>query len=256
MPRFMVRVCCTVSSLARHCSVGATLIIVMSLVALFPHLADCQTDTGGIDTAYVQRAHPGSIPRTVELIGALGIAAALDRPDRTALMQRGPDGSVIHPLSQTGNALGTANHLIPALAAAYVFTWIRRTPNGPSDVLDAALGYAASDMTAGAIRWAVGRERPSVHGDPMRFHPFTGRGEYHSFPSGHVTHIMAIATAAAIESHSAWVRDVGIGTVGLVAWQRIHADQHWTSDVVGAAIISNLVSREVVTMLRQHRGVQ
>jgi membrane-associated phospholipid phosphatase len=195
------------------------------------------------------------IPRAIELIGALGIATALDRTDRSALRQRGPDNDLVHTLSETGNALGTANHIIPGLAAAYVLTQLRQTPNGTPDVLDAAIGYAASDLTAGAIRWAVGRERPPVHGDPMHFHPFTGRGEYHSFPSGHVTHIMAIATAAAMESHSVWVHDLADGAVGLVAWQRIHADQHWTSDVVGAAIISGLVSHEAINLLRQRRGV-
>ncbi len=235
--------------------VSAVFVMSTILSTIAPCQADCQTDTSVADTARVDGATNATVPRVIELVGALGVAAALDRPMRTALMQRGPDDSFVHALSVTGNALGTANHLVPALAAAYVFTQIRGTPNGPPDVLDAAIGYAASDLTAGAIRWAVGRERPFVHGDPARFHPFTTVGNYHSFPSGHVTHIMAIATAAAMESHSVWVRDAAIGTVGLVAWQRIHADQHWTSDVVGAAIISNLVSRTVVTKLRARRGI-
>lgn len=215
--------------------------------------AACQADTASADSTEPHHTGNPSVSRAVELVGALGLAATLDRPVRRELMQRGPDGLVIHPLSQAGNALGTANHLVPAFAAAYVIAELRGTRNGPPDVLDAALGYAASDLTAGAIRWAVGRERPLVHGDPLRFHPFTGRGDYHSFPSGHVTHIMAIATAVAIESDSRWARGIAAGTVGLVAWQRIHADQHWTSDVVGAAIISNLVSHEIVTRLRLRR---
>lgn len=164
---------------------------------------------------------------------------------RTALRDRGHDDPAVRALSRTGNALGTASHLVPAMAGAYAVTLLTGSNDASKRVIAVAAGYAAADLTAGAVRAIVGRERPRVHGDPLRFHPFTGHGDYHSFPSGHVTHIVALATAVAMESNRAWVRDAGIGVSVLVGWQRIHADQHWTSDVVAAAIISHALSGAV-----------
>lgn len=161
---------------------------------------------------------------------------------RTALRDRGHDDAALRTLSSTGNALGTASHLVPVMAGAYAITLLSGSRDASDRVIAIAAGYAAADLTAGALKEAVGRERPFVHGDPARFHPFTSHGDDHSFPSGHVTHIVALATGAAMESDRAWVRDVGIGASALVGWQRIHADQHWTSDVVAAAVVSNVVS--------------
>lgn len=181
--------------------------------------------------------------RVVAEIGAVGIAAALDRPMRVALRDRGHDDAVLRGLSSTGNALGTASHLVPAMAGAYAITLLTGSHEAADRVIAVAAGYAAADLTAGALKEAVGRERPIVHGDPERFHPFTSHGDYHSFPSGHVTHIVALVTGAAMESNRAWVRDAGIGASVLVGWQRVHADQHWTSDVVAAAVLSHALSR-------------
>lgn len=128
------------------------------------------------------------------------------------------------------------------MAGAYVVTLVAGSHDASDRVIAIAAGYAASDITTSILKGVVGRERPFVHGDPARFHPFTSHGDYYSFPSGHVTHIVALATGAAIESNRAWVRDVGLGASVLVGWQRIHADQHWTSDVVAAALLSHAIS--------------
>jgi len=193
------------------------------------------------DSSTESTARGARTARVVASVGAIAIAAALDRPMRTALRDRGHDGATLRALSNTGNALGTASHLVPAMAGVYAITLLSGSHDAADRVIAIAAGYAAADLTAGVLKEGVGRERPFVHGDPARFHPFTSHDD-HSFPSGHVTHIVALATGAALESNRAWVRDVGIGASALVGWQRIHADQHWTSDVVAAAVLSNMVS--------------
>ena len=107
--------------------------------------------------------------------------------------------------------------------------------------------------TDGALKSIVGRERPHVSGEPVRFHPFTAHGDYHSFPSGHLTHVTALATAAALESHEAWVRDAGVAATVLVAWQRVHADQHWTSDTIAGAMVGHWMSELMVRALRREQ---
>ncbi len=187
----------------------------------------------------------------VEAGAALGLAAALDRPMRRWLRGNGDDTGVTHAASEAGNALGSARYLIPAMIASYGVARVSGSHGAARDVIYAAAGYAVADITEGLIKTAAGRERPLVHGDPTAFHPFSGRGDYHSFPSGHMTHITSIVTAAAIESGDPWVRDVGVAAVTLTGWQRIHADQHWASDVVAGAIVGNLASRIVIDRLRR-----
>lgn len=191
-----------------------------------------------------------TITSTVVLLAA---GAALDRPVRRLIANRG-HGTVVNSLSNAGNDLGTAGHIIPVLAGSYLVERIAGRRRTADDIVDAAAGYAASDIIEGLLKSAVGRERPLVSGSPGRFHPFTSHGDFHSFPSGHLTHISSIAAAAAIESHEPWVRALGISATMLVGWQRIHADQHWTSDVVAGTLLGDFVSSAVVHRLRQLHG--
>ncbi len=191
-----------------------------------------------------------TITSTVVLLAA---GAALDRPMRRLIANRG-HGTVVNSLSNAGNDLGTAGHIIPVLAGSYLVERIAGRRRTADDIVDAAAGYAASDIIEGLLKSAVGRERPLVSGSPGRFHPFTSHGDFHSFPSGHLTHISSIAAAAAIESHEPWVRALGISATMLVGWQRIHADQHWTSDVVAGTLLGDFVSSAVVRRLRRLHG--
>lgn len=188
--------------------------------------------------------------------GALLLAAAaLDRPMRRSL-RGGDDSPVVRDLSRTGDALGTAAHLVPAMAGSYVVARLAHSPRIATGVLDVAVGYTVSDITEGLLKTAAGRERPFLHGDPARFHPFTAHGDYHSFPSAHVTHITSIASAAAMEWPNPYVRSIGTAASVLVMWQRVHADQHWTSDVVAGAILGHALGDAAVRemrVLRRHR---
>jgi undecaprenyl-diphosphatase len=74
--------------------------------------------------------------------------------------------------------------------------------------------------------------------------PTTGLLERHStsFPSGHVTGTMAMAlflgfVAARNERHARIVWGVGGSLVILMAASRVYLDMHWTSDVIGGALI-------------------
>ena len=140
----------------RLTAVGPTLLLLVGLSAIAPLRAVSQADTSAADTGRASRVGHEPVLRAMELLGALGGAAALDRPMRSALMQRAPDGYLIHALSVTGNALGTANHLVPALAGAYVFTQMRGTPEGPPAE---ARGHAATRPARPASRGSSDRPR-------------------------------------------------------------------------------------------------
>lgn len=224
-------------------------IAVAALTLATPLVGSAQSAS---DSASHGASHDGARRAIVAAI-VLGGAMTVDRPMRTALRGRGDDPPLVHALSSTGNALGTASHLVPAMAGAFVIAAVDHSRTRELDVLDAAAGYAAADLTDGALKSIVGRERPHVSGEPFRFHPFTSHGDYHSFPSGHLTHVTALATAAALESHEPWVRDVGVAATVLVAWQRVHADQHWTSDTIAGAMVGHWMSELVVRALRREQ---
>lgn len=225
-------------------------IVTAALALMAPAVAGAQTAS---DSASSAGSHDGARRAIVAAI-VLGGAMAIDRPMRTALRGRGEDPPLVHALSSTGNALGTASHLVPAMAGAFVVAAVDHSRPRELDVLDAAAGYAAADLADGALKSIVGRERPHVSGEPFRFHPFTAHGDYHSFPSGHLTHVTALVTAAALESHEAWVRDAGVAATVLVAWQRVHADQHWTSDTIAGAMVGHWMSELVVRALRREQA--
>jgi membrane-associated phospholipid phosphatase len=50
------------------------------------------------------------------------------------------------------------------------------------------------------------------------------------------------------------VRDAGVAATALVAWQRVHADQHWTSDTIAGAMVGHWMGELVVRALRREQG--
>ncbi|HSU98406.1 MAG TPA: hypothetical protein VLI40_14315, partial [Gemmatimonadaceae bacterium] len=99
-----------------------------------------------------------TIAATVVLLAA---GAAVDRPMRRLIADRG-HSSVVNSLSNAGDDMGTAGHIIPALAGSYVIERIAGRRRPADDIVDAAAGYAASDIIEGLLKSAVGRERPMV----------------------------------------------------------------------------------------------
>jgi membrane-associated phospholipid phosphatase len=69
---------------------------------------------------------------------------------------------------------------------------------------------------------------------------------YHSFPSGDVTIAFAQSSVLASEI-SFWPATVALyGLAATTAFQRVHRDQHWFSDIVGGAVWGTAVGLGVV----------
>jgi undecaprenyl-diphosphatase len=166
---------------------------------------------------------------------ALGAGLLLDRPVRTLMSRQ--HGRALDDVANAVDPLGTARTLVPALVISYGLARVAGRDSLAARVLGVALGYAASDALAGLVRSAVGRARLSLDGNPWRLRPFSFAGTYSSFPSGHVVHIASLATGIAERTDSRWVTTVAAAAVALVGAQRVHRDQHWTSDVMGGAVL-------------------
>lgn len=92
-----------------------------------------------------------------------------------------------------------------------------------------------------ALKVAFGRSRPR-DGDGSA----TLGGGGSSFPSGEATEAFTIAAVIAAHAERRWVDWLCWSLASAVAWQRMRLDAHWSSDVIGGALIGASVGRWVV----------
>jgi membrane-associated phospholipid phosphatase len=155
-------------------------------------------------------------------------------------------------LAKSVNGLGTARHLVPAMAITYASALLTRHESLANGTLNTAAAYIASDLVESVLKPVIGRERPGVEGNSHRFHPFTTSGDWHSFPSAHVAHITAIAQAISMQTRSRPIAVLCGSLVTLVAWDRVYEDQHWTSDVTATAALTSAISEATVKWIESH----
>ena len=188
-----------------------------------------------------------------EWIAPLGIAvsAALDPEIREwSLREKSP--SLDH-LAKFANPFGTAQRLVPAMALTYAAALLTHHDSLAIGTLNTAGAYVAADLAESVLKSVIGRERPHVDGNSRRFHPFTSNGDWHSLPSAHVTHVTAIAVAAAMQTHSMPITALSSALVSLVSWDRVYEDQHWTSDVTASIALASVISSATVRWLESRR---
>src|SRR5207244_320651 len=110
-------------------------------------------------------------------------------------------------------------------------------------------GALASVVGAGilcqVIKFPAGRARPFQADSPWHFRPMSG---HVSFPSGHTTQAFTVMSVIAAHFNHPVVEALCYGLAASVGWARIYHDRHWTSDVVGGALLGTAVGRGVVAM--------
>jgi len=210
-------------------------------------------DTLRAASQYRYPPHLGPSDRTYWAVasGSLVVGILLDR---TALpVIRGYRTPFLDRVAPLGDVFGTANYTVPTITAALIAAQLSHNVEWEDATRHITLSYILADVTEALLKGGVGRQRPGFSGNPWVFKPLSVSGQYQSFPSGHVTHITAIAAALAEEADRPWVTALSTGAVVLTAWQRLYRNQHWSSDVVGGMIIGTAASRVTAHWLRHHR---
>jgi membrane-associated phospholipid phosphatase len=208
------------------------------------------------NTAAAQKdsvSHPARerIPARAWIVPAgIAVSAALDPELREWALHTHTRS--LDRFAKSANRLGTAQRLVPAMALTYVSALLTGHESLASGTLNTAAAYVASDLVESALKPLIGRERPHVEGNSHRFRPFTGSGDWHSFPSAHVAHITSIAQAISMQTRSGPITALCGTLVALVAWDRVYEDQHWTSDVTATIVLSSAVSGATVRWLHSH----
>ncbi len=226
------------------------------LVLLPPATLAAQADSARTP-AMVTR---GDLARLGLVAGLAGATYAID-PDmrrwaqRPALQESGlADGA-----ARFGDAWGGFVAFSTGLAL-----WggglLAREPTVATIGLRALEAVTVSGIIAGSIKAAAGRVRPRVAPhtrDEFGLMRGVSDGDHRSLPSGHVTAAFAFAAAVTSEvadrapRHARTVAVVSYALGAVTAYDRLHADAHWMSDIVlGAGL--GIVSGWAVT--RWHRA--
>ncbi|HEX2204896.1 MAG TPA: phosphatase PAP2 family protein [Longimicrobium sp.] len=183
--------------------------------------------------------------------GLLAGAILLDRTVDGAVPDGG--GTRWEWASDALNYGGRPHYAVALLGAAYAGGRLAEAPEVSRAAAHVGAALLAAGAANGALKYALGRERPSATDDNARFAPFTADNRWQSFPSGHAVVAFSLAASVSEEARRPWVTALTYGGAALVGWSRVYEDKHWTSDVVGGALVGIAAGRGTVRLLHRAR---
>lgn len=186
------------------------------------------------------------------MAGVLGAAVIGDTRIRNQFPGRLEGG--VDPAADAIEPLGRARTAYVELGSAYVGGLLLHDHGWANATLRIAAGYVAADAVTAMLKGTVGRHRPGDGRGPFRFQPsLRAHTDWDSFPSGHTTHVFALAAGLAAETGNRWIGSAAFATAGMVGLSRVYDRAHWTSDVVAGAVIGTAVSQTVISRLERAR---
>jgi membrane-associated phospholipid phosphatase len=172
--------------------------------------------------------------------GSIAVVAVAHQYDGRVRAYYAPAGAA----GTTGSDTNSIRDAIPA-ASLVVGTWLvsEFTDNafGKTEAYTMLEAAGFSSITAEALKYAAGRERPD---ETTSVNNWRAGGS--SFPSLHTTAAFAVGTVFA-ESGSddyRWFRRaLGYGMASATLYLRVHDNQHWLSDTVAGAALGIAAGR-------------
>lgn len=198
--------------------------------------ADAQTVSGGPET----RRPPIIRPAEAAIIaGSFAAALGFDGLIRRAAQADRTQGR--DDLARFGNAFGNLVYTGPLILAGWAVGEVSHNPAVARAAWRAGEATLVAGTLTAVLKLAVGRARPNAGTGPGRFRPFGGDA---SFPSGHTTVAVALATSLAHSTPDRWTDVAFYGAAALTGFARVNDDKHWLSDVVAGAAIGYLTGRQ------------
>jgi len=178
------------------------------------------------------------------------LSSMLDRTLRIEVRrQRGTWASRVddvgHTFQQEYVILGTAGAFYWGGLAIGRSGW-RRTG---IEIIEA---YAISGAGTQLMKHIIGRDRPFAGNGPYHVTGPSLHNEHLSFPSGDATKSFAFASVLAAEARSFPVTVIVYGLAAATAFQRMHHEDHWLSDVIGGGAWGTAVGLGTVYLNRKH----
>lgn len=177
-----------------------------------------------------------------------GVAGWVDDPVRTAA--RKAHGHAMDTFTNIVQPFG-AEYAVGVLGVFALAGWALHDTRSQETAYDGAVSsLIAAGIICQVIKFPVGRSRPFQADNPWRFRPLGG---HVSFPSGHTTMAFSVLSVVAFDSDSLLVQTAAFALAASVGWARIYHNAHWTSDVLGGAVLGTVVGRTVVALDRRAR---
>lgn len=193
---------------------------------------------------------------TVLVRSALLVAGSLSLDTRVHAFAAAHRTRTLDAAADVIDPLGRAGYIVPAFGAGYAVARVAGRTQLAAAVARIAAGYFAADAVGSILKPAVGRRRPGAGGAwQFRSLRVDESSEWHSFPSGHAVHALALAAGIAAEARRPWVSVVAYSAAGLVGLQRIYTGAHWPSDVVASGIIGVVAGTSTVRWLRRRQDI-
>ncbi len=99
------------------------------------------------------------------------------------------------------------------------------------------------------LKGTLGRSRPFVNNGSHDFHgPWQSDNARLSMPSGHTIVAFSIASSLSASFDRPWLTPILYGAATATALGRMYLDQHWSSDVFFAAVLSSAIGHGVVAL--------
>jgi membrane-associated phospholipid phosphatase len=215
---------------------GAVLCGALALALASPSLADAQAARWSEDD--LLWAGAGAL-----LAGSLLLDRAVDRVV--------PDGGGTRYAwaSDALNHGGRPQYALVALGGAWLGGKLADAPRLSEAAAHVTAALLAAGVANGTLKYSVGRERPNETDRPDEFFPFSAENRYQAFPSGHAVVVFSLASSVSAEARRPWVTVLTYGAATLVGWSRVYDDKHWTSDVVGGALLGIATSQLTLRLL-------
>ena len=214
------------------------LVVVLAALAV---PASIQAQSPGTTTVPVTSVTTGMKPGHTALLlaGTLVFASFLDDPLNEEMQEwRNP---TTNSLARIGNKFGTGHLMFPAL----ISTWVASAALGSDEVRTASGHALVAAATAGlavtALKWTIGRARPSHGSDADHYDGFEFTDS--SFPSGHTAIAFSIASSLSRDINGRWDDVALYGAASLTGLARMNDNKHWLSDVLAGATVGILAGK-------------
>jgi membrane-associated phospholipid phosphatase len=170
-------------------------------------------------------------------IAAIAVAHQYDARVRAYYAPAGPAGLN----NSDPNSLRDAIPAASLVAGVWLVSEFTDDSFGKTEAYTMLEAAGFSSITAEALKYAAGRERPD---ETTSVNDWRDGGS--SFPSLHTTAAFAIGTvfAESGDDDYRWLRRaVGYGMASATMYLRVHDDQHWLSDTVAGAALGIATGR-------------
>jgi membrane-associated phospholipid phosphatase len=147
------------------------------------------------------------------------------------------------------NSLRDAVPTVAIIAGTGFFAGFYRDSDGYRETVSLLEAGAFSAVTAEALGYATGRERPDATTSPNRW-----RAGGDSFPSLHTSTAFAVGTVFAESGNDEyrWIRRlIGYGVAGATAYVRVKENDHWVSDSLAGAALGIATARFILNREEQ-----